>query len=647
MPADDDVDAPGRCVACWPAARVLLPTVPDGGRRVASPPTGDRVLAAHTAGPGLVVALLAGAGVGTAVLLPRTARLRPARPPPGPPPSAAARGTRRSRGPPARRLLPRRRRRPGPGDAAHARGSRAPARSPTRSSPVTGGTTLVLADGTYDGDFTVRGVTATPEAPVVVRAANPGKAVIASGSAIVVKNSAHVVVAGLTFRSGASTLLKLDVVEQRARHPQHLRPRRGAGEESSKWLYIGGADSHHNRVDHNTFRNKTDPGNYLTLDGSPTQVSQHDRIDHNRFARIGPRAENEKEAVRLGWSDISLSSGFTVFEWNLLEECDGDPEVVSVKASDMTIRYNTVRRSQGVMSLRHGDRNSLYGNVVLGEGRPGTGGIRIYGADNRVFNNYVAGTTGSGLRLGPVDRRRRRRTRRRAQQAPPRRQRAGRVQHPRRQRDGHRDRRELPRSRRSTSSWRTTCWPTPATSARSRRPPAGRSRTTRSAPSRPLGLTQVGEAWKLAAGSPEIDKAVGGFDFVTTDFEGLPRSGHEGRRRGRARRLTPGDDAGPDRRRGGVSPRRPAGSHPRFDLPRPPLSVHGNRPPRHRGAAGHARASRWSAGTSRRGPPDRCRTGTARPTTARRSSSGCSPCSCSGRRSRCRCCERSRHGVSR
>ena len=40
-----------------------------------------------------------------------------------------------------------------------------------------------------------------------------------------------------------------------------------------------------------------------------------------------------------------------------------------------------------------------------------------------------------------------------------------------------------------------------------------------------LGLTDTGPAWKLAASSPEIDKAVGRFDFVTTDFEGLPRSG--------------------------------------------------------------------------------------------------------------------------
>jgi hypothetical protein len=40
-----------------------------------------------------------------------------------------------------------------------------------------------------------------------------------------------------------------------------------------------------------------------------------------------------------------------------------------------------------------------------------------------------------------------------------------------------------------------------------------------------LGLTAFGQAWKLAPGSTEIDKAVGRFDFVTTDFEGRPRVG--------------------------------------------------------------------------------------------------------------------------
>jgi poly(beta-D-mannuronate) lyase len=471
----------------------------------------------------LALALVTGAGVTTAILLPGDAPSAGVAPPPAPAPPAG--GPLAAPGNPVDRPL----------DDSFLDGDDDPVPATPRTlqianagalsdalESVTGGTTLLLADGTYAGDFTVSGVNATPEAPVVVRAANRGKAVIASGSTVVVKNSAHVVVADLAFKSGASTLLKLDASHDvRVTHNAFDRGT-GAGEESSKWLYVGGAGSHDNRVDHNTFRNKTDPGNYLTLDGSPTQVSQHDRIDHNRFAKIGPRAENEKEAVRLGWSDISMSSGFTTFEWNLLEQCDGDPEVVSVKASDMTIRYNTVRGSQGVMSLRHGDRNSLYGNVILGQGRPGTGGIRIYGADNKVFNNYVAGTTGSGydsaLSIDGGD-------------AGP----GGTLN------KHHRVDNALVVFNtlidNATGIVIGGNYPKPpvnltvennllADSGDVRRltEPAGGSLANNTVGTKAtLGLTQVGEAWKLAAGSPEIDKAVGRFDFVSMDFEGHPR----------------------------------------------------------------------------------------------------------------------------
>ena len=223
-------------------------------------------------------------------------------------------------------------------------------------------------------------------------------------------------------------------------------------------------------------------------------------------------------------SDISLSSGFTLFEDNLLEECDGDPEVVSVKASDMTIRYNTVRRSQGVLSLRHGDRNSLYGNVVLGEGRPSTGGIRIYGADNRVFNNYVAGTTGTGYDSAlSID---------------------GGDARPGGALNKHH------RVDNAVVVFNTLVdnatgivigenYPEPPVNltvennlladsgdVRQVKPPAGGSLANNTVGTKSaLGLTAFGQAWKLAASSPEIDKAVGRFDFVTTDFEGLPRSG--------------------------------------------------------------------------------------------------------------------------
>jgi hypothetical protein len=228
--------------------------------------------------------------------------------------------------------------------------------------------------------------------------------------------------------------------------------------------------------------------------------------------------------VRLGWSDISLSSGFTVFEDNLLEECDGDPEVVSVKASDMTVRNNTVRRSQGVLSLRHGNRNSLYGNVVLGEGRPGTGGIRLYGADNRVFNNYVAGTTGTGYDSAlSID---------------------GGDARPGGALNKHH------RVDNAVVVFNTLVdnatgivigenYPEPPVNlvvennlladsgdVRQVKAPDGGSLANNTVGTKAaVGLTDTGQAWKLAASSPEIDKAVGLFDFVTTDFEGRPRSG--------------------------------------------------------------------------------------------------------------------------
>ena len=387
---------------------------------------------------------------------------------------------------------------------------------------VAPGTTVVLADGRYDGNQTVA-VSATAQAPVVVRAANPGRAVFTAGSAMVVKRSAFVVVSGLTFLSGASTMLKLES-SNNVRVTGSTFDRGAPGEGSSKWLYIGGADSSRNRVDHNTFQNKSDPGNYLTLDGSETQISQYDRIDHNRFARIGPRVENEKEAVRLGWSQISMSDGFTVFEENLLEECDGDPEIVSVKASSMTIRNNVIRRSQGVLSLRHGNRNVLYGNVILGEGRPGTGGIRMYGVDQRVFNNYVSGTTGTGFDAAlSID--------------------GGDVE-PGGSLNKHH------RVDNATVVFNTLVdnatgivigenYPKAPTGltlqnnlladsgdVRQVRPPVGATMANNAVGSKAaLGLTAAGPVWKLAAGSPQVDRAVGAFDFVDTDFENNRRAG--------------------------------------------------------------------------------------------------------------------------
>ena len=96
-------------------------------------------------------------------------------------------------------------------------------------------------------------------------------------------------------------------------------------EESIKWVFVGGVwndntypfqyPSHHNRIDHNIFQNKETPGHYITIDGSFDNTdsdevyyqSQYDVIDYNYFRNNGPRATNEQESIRIGWSEMSLS----------------------------------------------------------------------------------------------------------------------------------------------------------------------------------------------------------------------------------------------------------------------------------------------------------------------------------------------------
>jgi parallel beta-helix repeat protein len=61
-----------------------------------------------------------------------------------------------------------------------------------------------------------------------------------------------------------------------------------------------------------------------------------------------------------------------------------------VKSSDNTIRFNTIRDSKGSIVLRHGNRNLVEGNLLLG----GNSGIRFYENDHVVINNLIQGGTG-------------------------------------------------------------------------------------------------------------------------------------------------------------------------------------------------------------------------------------------------------------
>lgn len=260
------------------------------------------------------------------------------------------------------------------------------------------GDIVEVTDGVYSsGGITIES-SGTVEKPIIIRAKNVGDVELNGSTSFNFRKAAHVILEGFVFTSEVYTVIKLEACNNIRITRNVLQLTESEG-ESGKWLYIGGSWddatllSHHNRVDHNTFRDKGQLGNFITIDGG-NNVSQYDLIDHNYFYNIGPRHDNEMEAVRVGWSELSLTDGFTVIEYNLFEECDGDPEIISIKSCKDTVRYNTILRSQGTVSLRHGDGSVVHDNYFLGDEKAGTGGIRIYGRKHKIYNNYFEGLMG-------------------------------------------------------------------------------------------------------------------------------------------------------------------------------------------------------------------------------------------------------------
>jgi poly(beta-D-mannuronate) lyase len=72
---------------------------------------------------------------------------------------------------------------------------------------------------------------------------------------------------------------------------------------------------------------------------------------------------------------------------NTFADCNGEAEVISVKANGNTIRENSFLRCRGSVVLRHGHRNRVESNLFSGSGIPATGGVRMQGRDQQVLNN--------------------------------------------------------------------------------------------------------------------------------------------------------------------------------------------------------------------------------------------------------------------
>ena len=268
------------------------------------------------------------------------------------------------------------------------------------------GDVIVMQDGIWkDINIVVKG-TGTKEKPITLKARTPGKVII-SGKSSLRLSGHYLVVDGLYFKDGYSTSGHL-IQFRNGKEPAYYsritnivvaKFNRPKDDGSETWVSLHG---NHNRVDHSFFYEKISAGRIITV-WRPTDSANYHQIDHNYFKDIPVLGKNGAEVVGVGASTTSMSDSHTIIEYNLLENCNGEGELFGLKSGRNIIRHNTIVRSKGSISLRHGNNNLVEGNFIFGDGIVHTGGIRVMGEGHTIKNNYVQGVKGSRPAIGLIE----------------------------------------------------------------------------------------------------------------------------------------------------------------------------------------------------------------------------------------------------
>jgi hypothetical protein len=100
-----------------------------------------------------------------------------------------------------------------------------------------------------------------------------------------------------------------------------------------------------------------------------------------------PGSSNGGETIRLATSDFENKDASCVIDSCLFQDCEGDPEIVSVKCSSNTIKNCVFENKNGQkLVLRHASR-CIVDNCVFGD----DSGIRVYGLDHKITNIQLLG----------------------------------------------------------------------------------------------------------------------------------------------------------------------------------------------------------------------------------------------------------------
>ncbi|MGE7775120.1 chondroitinase-B domain-containing protein [Chitinophaga sp. NPDC101104] len=245
------------------------------------------------------------------------------------------------------------------------------------------GDRVILQNGTWNNAAITFSSSGTSTAAIEMRAQTPGGVTFTGNSTLNVTGT-YLVVRGFKWTNGTVTG---NVVTIRGSYNRITQCAIINFNSGSKWMVLDGFRA---RLDHCHFEGKNTVDPTLQIEVRDKTADFH-VVEYNHFSRRPPLGVNGGETVRVGYSGQMDNISRTLFQYNLFRECDGENEIISNKSAENLYRYNTFRRSEGQFCFRHGDRNVLYANWFLGEGKAKTGGVRVIGSQNYIINNFFYG----------------------------------------------------------------------------------------------------------------------------------------------------------------------------------------------------------------------------------------------------------------
>jgi len=256
------------------------------------------------------------------------------------------------------------------------------------------GDTIILKNGNWENITLKLNCKGNKDKPIVFKAEIKGKVIITGNSQLYIGGE-YIIVDGLYFTkgySGEDAVIQFSINKNEIANNCRVtnsvindfnNPKRL---NENYWVAFYGK---HNRIDHCTFINKKNLGVLMAviLEDERSRENYHS-IDHNYFGYRTPLASNAGEIIRIGVSEHCEFNSNTTIADNYFEKCDGEAEIISVKSGKNIVKNNVFKECQGAVVLRHGNYNTIANNIFLGNGKDGTGGVRVINKGHIIINNY-------------------------------------------------------------------------------------------------------------------------------------------------------------------------------------------------------------------------------------------------------------------